>query len=97
MKIINSVLSYLIDVLVNRFQYYILALLIYSFVSSVESIFPKITFWNFLLVVLAAEAVRIISNHSKGKSKNLDTTSNWFWMSLYRHSFNAKTVKTVFR
>ena len=97
MKIINSILSYLVDVLVNRFQYYILALLIYSFVSSVESIFPKITFWNFLLIILAAEVIRIILNHSKDKNKNLDTPSNWFWMSLYRHSFNAKTVKTVFR
>lgn len=76
MKIINSILSYLVDVLVNRFQYYILALLIYSFVSSVESIFPKITFWNFLLIILAAEVIRIILNHSKDKNKNLDTTSN---------------------
>ena len=85
MKIIKFILSYLVDVLVNRFQYYILALLIYSFVSSVESIFPKITFWNFLLVILAAEVIRIILNHSKDKNKNLDTTSNWFWMLLYRN------------
>lgn len=76
MKIINSILSYLIDLLVNRFQYYILALLIYSFISSVEPIFPKLTFWKFLLVVLSAEVIRIILNHSKDKNKNLDTTLN---------------------
>lgn len=76
MKIINSILSYLIDLLLNRFQYYIVAFLIYTFISNIETIFQKLTFWNFLWVILAAEVVRIMLNHSKDKNKNLDTTSN---------------------
>lgn len=48
MKIIKFILSYLIDLLLNRFQYYIVAFLIYTFISNIETIFPKLTFWNFL-------------------------------------------------
>lgn len=76
MKIIKSILSYLIDLLLNRFQYYIVAFLIYTFISNIETIFPKLTFWNFLWIILAAEVIRIILNHSKDKNKNLDTTPN---------------------
>lgn len=76
MKIIKFILSYLIDLLLNRFQYYIVAFLIYTFISNIETIFPKLTFWNFLWVILAVEVIRIMLNHSKDKNKNLDTTSN---------------------
>lgn len=76
MKIIKFILSYLIDLLLNRFQYYIVAFLIYTFISNIEIIFPKLTFWNFLWVILAAEAIRIILNLSKDKNKNSDTISN---------------------
>ena len=55
MKIIKFILSYLIDLLLNRFQYYIVAFLIYTFISNIETIFPKLTFWNFLWIILAAE------------------------------------------
>ena len=76
MKIIKYILKFWIDFFLNRFQYYIVAFLIYTFIANIETIFPKLTFWNFLWVILAAEVIRIILNHSKDKNKNLDTTSN---------------------
>ena len=75
MKYIQLILAFLGTIFLIGLPY-MLAFWGYTFLAGIFEILPKLTFWNFLWVILAAEVIQIILNHSKDKNKNSGTTSN---------------------
>lgn len=66
MKYIQLILEFLVTIFLIGLPY-MLAFWGYNFLAGIFTILPKVTFWQFLLIVVAIEFIRNLFTRSKGE------------------------------